>query len=126
MNLNVSIHRKEKLEKATHILAGVIILFHAYEKYEGEHSSYIYFVIAGAIFLSIAIFHHQLKLKFPWIDNCFFIIEAISSLIIAYDYFHMGKSGLPIIYLFAGLLQLSAVYFFSRKLRKKLVSLLSE
>jgi len=80
MNLNVSIHRKEKLEKATHILAGVIILFHAYEKYEGEHSSYIYFVIAGAIFLSIAIFHHQLKLKFPWIDNCFFIIEAISSL----------------------------------------------
>jgi len=118
MNLNVSIHRKEKLEKATHILSGVIILFHAYEKYEGEHSSYIYFVIAGAIFLSIAIFHHQLKLKFPWIDNCFFIIEAISSLIIAYDYFHMGKSGLPIIYLFAGLLQLSAVYFFSRKLRK--------
>jgi hypothetical membrane protein len=118
MDLIRSIHRREKLEKATHILAGVIILFHAYEKYESEHGSYIYFAIAGVLFLSIAIFHHQLKLKFPWIDNCFFIIEAISSLIISYDYFHMGKSGLPIIYLFAGLLQLSAVYFFSRKLRK--------
>jgi len=118
MDLNRSIQRKEKLKKVTHILAGVIILIHAFEKYESEHGSYIYFVIGGILFLSIAIFHHQLKLKFPWIDNCFFIIEAISSLIIAYDYFHMGKSGLPIAYLFAGVLQLSAIYFFSRRLKQ--------
>jgi hypothetical protein len=118
MNLTRSIHRREKLERATHILAGVVILVHAFEKYESEHGSYIYFVIAGLLFLSIALFHHQLKLKFSWVDNCFFIIEATSSFIIAYDYFHMGKLGLPLLYLFAGLAQLSAIYFFSRKLRR--------
>ena len=118
MDLKIPIQRKEKLKKASHILAGMIILFHTYEKYESEHSSYIYFAIAGIIFLSIALFHHQLKSKFPWIDNCFFAIEAILSLIIAYDYFDMGKAGLPIMYLFAGLFQLSAIYFFSRRLKK--------
>lgn len=119
MDLNKSIRRKERLKKASHIIAGMIILFHAYEKYESEHGSYIYFAIAGTIFLSIALFHHPLKVKFPWIDNSFFTIEAILSLLIAYDYYHMGKTGLPTIYLFAGLMQLSAIYFFSRRSRKQ-------
>jgi intracellular septation protein A len=118
MGLIKSVQRKEKLKKISHILAGLIILFHAYEKYESEHGSYIYFVVAGVIFLSIALFHHQLKLKFPWVDNSFFAIEAFLSLIIAYDYFHMGKVGLPFIYLFAGLLQLCAIYFFSSRQKK--------
>lgn len=122
MDLSKSLQRKEKLKKISHILAGVIILFHAYEKHESEHSSYIFFVIAGAAFLSIAIFHHQLKLKFPWIDNCFFVIEAILSLIVAYDYFHMGKVGLPIMYLFAGFFQLCAIYFLSRRLKNSLLT----
>jgi hypothetical protein len=118
MDLSKSLQRKEKLKRFSHIMAGVIILLHAFEKYESGQSSYIYFVIAGIIFLSIAFFHHQLKLKFPWIDNCFFAIEAILSLIIAYDYYHMGKVGLPFMYLFAGLFQLSAIYLFSKRLRK--------
>jgi hypothetical protein len=118
MDLEKSVQRKEKLKKISHILAGIIILLHAYEKHESGHSSYIYFLIAGIIFLSIAFFHHQLKLKFPWVDNCFFVIEATLSLIIAYDYFHMGKTGLPFMYLFAGLFQLCAIYFFSRRLKK--------
>lgn len=117
MGLIKSVQRKEKLKKISHILAGMIILLHAYEKYESEHSSYIYFALAGVIFLSVALFHHQLKSKFPWIDNSFFVIEAVLSLIIAYDYFHMGKVGLPFMYLFAGLLQLCAIYFFSKRLK---------
>ena len=119
MDSNISKEKKPKLRKAAHIVAGMIILFHAFEKYESGQSSYLFFVIAGIIFLSIAIFHHSLKLKYPWIDNCFFIIEAILSLVIAYDYFHMGKKGLPVMYLFAGLLQLCAIYFFSRRLKKQ-------
>lgn len=118
MSINNSVKTKEKLKKISHILAAVIIFLHAYEKYESGHSSYIYFVIAGIIFFSVALFHHQLKLKFPWIDNCFFIIEAALSFIIAYDYFHMGKTGLPFMYLFAGLFQLCAIYFFSRRMKK--------
>ena len=76
MEISKSVQRKEKLKKISHILAAVIIFLHAYEKHESGHSSYIYFVIAGVIFSSIALFHHQLKLKAPWIDNCFFAIEA--------------------------------------------------
>ena len=115
MALKIPIQLREKLEKISHIFAGVIILFHAYEKYESEHGSYIYFVLGGVIFLSIALFHHRLKVKFPWIDNCFFAIEGFSSLIIGYDFLHLGKKALPFFYFFAGLLQLSAIYFFSRK-----------
>ncbi|TXF74877.1 hypothetical protein [Chryseobacterium sp.] len=118
MNSGKSSQRKEKLKKVTHILAGVVILTHAFEKYESGHDSSIYFAIAGIVFLSIAIFHQPLKLKFPWIDTSFFAIEAILSLLIAYDYFHMGKAGLPIVYLFAAIMQLSAIYFFRRQLRK--------
>jgi len=118
MNLNKSLERKEKLKKASHILAAVIIFLHAYEKYKHGHPSYIYFAVSGVIFLSIAVFHHPLKSKFPWIDNCFFIIEGVLSLVIAYDYYHMGKKGLPLVYLFAAILQLSGVYFLSRRLKK--------
>jgi hypothetical protein len=114
---NQRMEKKEKIKKAAHILAGVLILFHSYERYETGHKSYIYFLIAGLIFLSIAIFHHTLKSKYPWIDSCFYFIEATLSLIIAYDYFHVGKKGLPFAYLFAGLFQLSAIYFLSKKKR---------
>lgn len=114
---NSKAQKREKLKKFSHILAGVIILLHAFEKHEAGHGSYIFFVIAGVIFLSIAIFHHPLKHRFRWIDTCFLSIEAILSLIIAYDYFHMGKTGLPVMYLLAGLLQLTAIYIFSKRLK---------
>lgn len=110
--------KKEKIKKAAHILAGGLILLHSYEKYETGHKSYIYFLIAGLIFLSVALFHHTLKSKYPWIDNCFYFIEATLSLIIAFDYFHLGKKALPFAYVFAALLQFSAIYFLSRKKEK--------
>ncbi|MPR32440.1 hypothetical protein [Salmonirosea aquatica] len=118
MDLTYSSQRKEKFKKASHILASAIILSHAYGNYESGHSSYMYFAIAGVVFLSIALFHHPLKLKFPWIDTCFFLIEALLSFIIAYEYFHMGKKGIPFMYLLAGFFQLSAIYFFTRRLKR--------
>ncbi len=116
MNNSIT-QRKEKLKKFSHILAGVLILLHAFEKHEGGHGTYIFFVIAGIVFLSIAIFHHPLKRRFPLVDTCFFSIEALLSFVIAYDYFHMNKTGLPFMYLLAGILQLSAVFIFSKKLK---------
>ena len=52
--------KSETKEKIGHIIAGVIILVHAYEKFDLHESSYIFFLIAGIIFLSIAVFHHRL------------------------------------------------------------------
>ena len=89
------IKNKEKKEKLAHIIAGVVILTHAYEKYDLNESSYIVFVIAGIIFLSVAFLHHRLAKRFVYIDGAFFVIESILYAIIAADYFHLHKKGLP-------------------------------
>jgi hypothetical protein len=99
MILNRLIKNKEKAKRVAHIAAGFVILIHAYEKYESHHGSYLFFGIFGVVFLSVAFFHHQLAQKFPWVDAVFFIIEAILSLIVAYEFFHVGKKALPITYL---------------------------
>ena len=98
---------KEKKEKFAHILAGIVILVHAYEKYDKHEGSYTAFIIAGVIFLGVALLHHRLVKSFPYIDGGFFVIESILYAIIAADYFSVGKKGLPwcyvivtIIYLF--------------------------
>src|ERR1700712_612959 len=93
----------EKKEKLAHILAGLLILVHAYEKFELQEDSYIIFLIAGIVFLSIALLHHKLVRRFPYADGVFFVIEAILYAVIAADYFHQGKKGLPWCYAFASL-----------------------
>ncbi|MEO7445052.1 MAG: hypothetical protein ABIU55_06090, partial [Ferruginibacter sp.] len=82
---------REKRKRFAHIGAGVIILIHAYEKYEAGHESYLFFGIAGLIFLAIAFLHPVIEKKAPWVDGVFLIIEGILSIIIAIDFFHLGK-----------------------------------
>ncbi len=109
---------KQKRKRIAHILAGIVILIHAYEKYEGGHDTYIPFAIAGLVFLSIALFHPLIERKAPWIDGVFFAIEGILSLIVAFDFFYLGKKALPIAYLLLGIFQ----FFISfRKSKKGLV-----
>jgi hypothetical protein len=97
---------RERRKRVAHIFAGLLILIHAYEKYDSGHGSYIFFLIFGVVFTLIALFHHRLQKKFPGIDGVFFVIEGILSLIICYDYFHMGKKALPYCYLLIGIFQL--------------------
>ena len=111
--------KSEKKEKIGHIIAGMIILVHAYEKFDLHESSYIFFLIAGAIFLSVAIFHHQLKHRFLYIDGVFFIIEAILYAIIAADYFHQGKKGLPWCYVLVTILYCVVAVIKAKKGKEK-------
>jgi hypothetical protein len=115
MILNRLIKNKEKAKRVAHISAGFVILLHAYEKYESGHGSCWFFGIFGVAFLLIAFFHHQLSLKFPWVDAVFFIIEAILSLIVAYEFFHVGKKALPITYLFLACFQFFMAYRLGKK-----------
>lgn len=105
----------EKKKKIAHTIAGFVILVHSFEKYESGHSSWLFFAIAGFVFISIALLHHTIEQKAPWIDGVFFAIEGLLSLAIAYDYFHMGKKGLPLTYLAAGIIQLAVAFMLSRK-----------
>lgn len=105
MLLSRLIKNKDKRKRFAHIGAGLVILIHAYEKYEGGHDTYKLFAVAGIVFLLIAIFHPILEKKMPWIDGLFFLIEGALSIVVAFDYFHVGKKALPAAYLFLGLFQ---------------------
>ena len=107
--------RKEKKEKLVHILAGLIILIHAYEKYDLQESSYIFFFVAGIAFLSVALLHHRLAKHFPYVDGVFFIIEAVIYAVIAADYFQQGKKGLPWCYVVCTIAYVIAAFIKGRR-----------
>jgi len=106
---------KELRQRLLHMLSGGIILIHAYEKYESGHASHAFFAIAGLLFITIAIFHPVIEKKAPWVDGVFFFIEGLLSLFVAYDFFHMGKKGLPFAYAVAALFQFFSAYKFGKK-----------
>jgi hypothetical protein len=106
---------KHKAQRIAHIGAGVVILIHSYDQLETGHGHPLFFLIAGLIFVSIAIAHPFLEKKFPWIDGVFFCIEALLSLIMCYEAFHHGKKAIPIAYLAAAGMQLFAAYKNSKK-----------
>lgn len=115
MLLRLLVKNKDKRKRFVHITAGFIILIHAYEKYESGHSSYGYFIVAGLVFLAIAVFHPVIERRLPWVDGVFFVIEGVLSLIVAYDYFHMGKKALPYCYLLVAVFQFFVAFRRSKK-----------
>jgi hypothetical protein len=106
---------KEKRRRAVHIISGVTILVHAFEKYDTGHGPWIFFGVAGLIFLSIAVLHPLIEKKAPWIDGVFFVIEAALSVVIAIDFIHMRKKGLPVCYFVLAAFQLFMAFRMSRK-----------
>lgn len=105
MLLNHLFKNRDKRKRFAHIVAGVVILIHSYEKHESGHDTYKLFALAGLLFLSIAIFHPIIEKKIPWIDGVFFVIEGVLSIIVAVDFFHLDKKALPITYILLGLFQ---------------------
>ncbi|MEO6404057.1 MAG: hypothetical protein ABIY51_06120 [Ferruginibacter sp.] len=105
----------EKRKRVAHFAAGATILLHAYENYESGHHSFTLFAIAGTIFLVLALFHHLIEKKLPWIDGVFFVIEGILSLVVAFDMFSYGKKALPTTYILLGIFQ----FFMAVKKGKK-------
>ncbi|MFT3910915.1 MAG: hypothetical protein QM737_15965 [Ferruginibacter sp.] len=107
--------KKEKRRRIAHIISGIVILVHAYEKYEGKHHSYLFFAPAGIVFLIIALFHPLIERKFPWVDGVFFVIEGLLSVIVAWEFFHAGKKALPYCYVALAVFQFFMAF---RKTRK--------
>jgi hypothetical protein len=110
---------KEKRQQMAHILAGVIILVHAYEKYEMQERVYLVFLVAGVVFLAVALLHHKLAKIFPYVDGVFFVIEAMLYALIAAEYFELGKKGLPWAYVLATILYLVAAFIKGKKGKAK-------
>ncbi len=95
--------KNEKVKRFAHILAGCIILVHAYEKYDDHQSSYVVFLGLGIVFLLIALQHHRLAKRYHFVDSVFLVIEAVGYGFIATDYFNAGKKALPWCYVFAAI-----------------------
>jgi hypothetical protein len=114
----VFIKNREKAKRVAHIIAGLTILIHSFSHYEEGHSSYLLFLIAGILFLSIAILHPIIEKKAPWVDGVFFAIEGILSLYVSYEFFHLGKKALPIIYLLVGITQFILSFKFATKTKQ--------
>lgn len=93
--------RKALKQKLGHIMAAMIILVHAWEKHELHEHSWIFFAVAGIVFLAVALLHHSIAKVFPYVDGVFFLIEAAVYMLIAIEYFHLGKKALPWAYVFA-------------------------
>jgi hypothetical protein len=100
--------------KIGHIVAGFIILVHAYERHD-KGESIAFHLTAGILFLLVAFLHHPLSKKFKWIDGTFYLIEAVVFFFTAYEYFHHGKKALPYAHLIAGIGYLVAAVLVSRK-----------
>lgn len=115
MLLRLLFKNRDKRKQFAHIGAGLVILIHAYEKYESGHDSYKLFALAGIIFLAVAFLHPVLEKKAPWLDGVFFVIEGILSIVVAIDFFHMGKKALPITYLLLALFQFFMAFRKSKK-----------
>ena len=115
MILRHLIKNRDKRKRFAHIGAGVVILIHSYEKFEGGHDSFKLFALAGLLFLSIAFLHPVIEKKVPWVDGVFLLIEGVLSIIVAIDFFHLGKKALPIVYVFLGLLQFFMAFRKSKK-----------
>ena len=105
MILRILIKNKDKRKRFAHIAAGIIILIHSYEEYESGQESYIFFGIAGLVFVTIALLHPIIEKKAPWVDGVFLIIEGILSIIVAINFFHLGKKALPLTFLLLAGLQ---------------------
>lgn len=104
-------NNKEKKARIAHIVAGLVILIHAFERFSAGHGPYWLFASAGLVFILLAIFHHRLAQKFPWIDGVFFMIEGVLSLVIAYEYIHTGKKALPFVYGITGVFQIFLAFW---------------
>ncbi len=115
MFIKPSAKNREKRKRFAHIGAGIVILIHAYEKWETGHGPYLLFAIAGLVFLSVAAFHPVIEKRLPWIDGLFFTIEGILSAVVAYEFFHAGKKALPFCYLLLSVFQFIMAYVFSRR-----------
>ena len=105
----------ERRNKVVHMMGGLLILLHAYEKYSIGESVYIYFAVCGLLFSVIALLHEKLAKNYPWIDGVFFGIEGLLSIVVAIDYFRMEKKALPYAYLVAAALQFLAAFKKSKR-----------
>src|SRR5688572_6667361 len=109
---------REKRNKFAHILAGIVILLHGYEKWLHHSGTAWIFLFFGLLVFVLVIFHDRIHHRFPAIDVVFFLIEGTLMFVTAYYYFSHHKKYLPYAYLLAGFVYVCVTFFTLYKQRQ--------
>lgn len=107
MGLFIKRKRTEAQQRFAHAMAGVLLLVHAFEKFEQHHvKAGTAFVLFGMAFVLYAWFHPRLHGHpiAPHLETGVFLIEGTAITITAAVYFHAGKKGLPACYMIAAVM----------------------
>ena len=111
----MNVERKQRLRRFAHLFSGFLILINGLNHYDGGLDMWPAFMVAGSMFILLAVFHVPLSRRWPGIDGVFFLIEALVSFLIMIEFFTAGKRGLPYMYLIAGIAQVCAAWITARK-----------
>lgn len=106
---------RERNQKLAHLLAGLVILINAYDRFDAGNMVYLVYLFAGLTFIAVAVFLPYILKKAPWANAVFFLIESFLSFVIAYEFFTAGKSALPYVYVVLGIAQLIIPLIKTRK-----------
>ena len=110
---------REKRNKFAHVLAGIVILIHAYEKWLHHSATWWTFLFFGLLIFILVLFHDRIHHRFPGIDAAFFSIEGVLMFVTAYYYFSHHKTYLPYAYLLSGLAYMVLSFYKYKKSNRK-------
>ena len=86
---------RERFRRLAHLLAALVILLHGIAALDHHaHTAWIFF-LCGTVFLLLALFHHRIERRWPYVSPTFHFLEAIVAAVIFTEYVHAGKKYLP-------------------------------
>ena len=87
--------RRERFRRLAHLLAALVILLHGIAALDHHaHTAWIFF-LCGTVFFLLALFHHRIEQRWPYVSPTFHFLEAIVAAVIFTEYVHAGKKYLP-------------------------------
>ncbi len=113
--------KKEKVRQFIHLLAGFLILMHAFQAFEREdHNTAFVFMGVAILFLIVAGIHQWLERKFRKSDTFFFAVEAVALGCSAWQYKQEGLiSMVTIVGVIAAFYVWVALYIFFLKSHRR-------
>ncbi len=87
--------RKERIKTLPHFIAGFVILLHGFNALEAHPTSALLFLFFGLLCLALAVLHHRIEHRWPYVPAAFHFIEAAVACIVLAEHLHLGKKYLP-------------------------------
>ena len=87
--------RRERLKALPHFAVSSVILLHGFSAFEAHPLSAICFLFFGLLCLVLAVFHHRIEHRWPYVPAVFRFIEGAVAVVVLIEHLHAGKKYLP-------------------------------